>query len=195
VVIRICRTWSEGCARAGVPDRGIGALTAEHDALNADYQRGRIHVDTYTSGVSALLDGVYSPVEVRRVLDAWTIEGYPGIPELVDELHAEGLATAILSNTSHEHWITFDRYAAFRRVPVRLASHELGALKPEPAAYRAVEAATGCGGEEILLVDDLAANVAGAGALGWRAAQIDPAGDTARQVRAAVDAAGAAGSG
>lgn len=191
VVIRICRSWQEGCAEAGVPDRGIRALPAAHDALNADYQRGRIDVAAYTSGVSVMLDGAYTADEVRRVLDAWTIEGYGGIPELVDDLHAQGLATAILSNTSHEHWMTFDRYPAFLRVPVRLASHELGVLKPEAAAYRAVEEATGCAGAEILLVDDLAQNVAGARAVGWRAAQIDPSTDTASQVRAAVDAVGA----
>jgi putative hydrolase of the HAD superfamily len=45
---------------------------------------------------------------------------------------------------------------------------DLGAKKLDPAFYAAVEARTGFAGHELLLIDDTAANVEAARAVGWR---------------------------
>ena len=50
-------------------------------------------------------------------------------------------------------------------------SHELGAMKPEPAAYQAAIAATGLDPDRLLFLDDVAENVAAARTHGIRAEQ------------------------
>ena len=64
----------------------------------------------------------------------------------------------------------------------KLASHELGLRKPDPAFYKALEKRTGVDGDDILFFDDLAENVRAAAALGWRVVQVDPAGDPAELI-------------
>ena len=59
-------------------------------------------------------------------------------------------------------------------------SHEIGARKPEAAAFRAVVADMGMAPQRILFFDDIAENVAGARACGVRAVQVKTAGDVER---------------
>ena len=60
-------------------------------------------------------------------------------------------------------------------------SGHLGVLKPEPAIYAVVEAATGLSGPELFFTDDSPDNVAAAAARGWRAHLFDgPEGLAAR---------------
>jgi FMN phosphatase YigB (HAD superfamily) len=103
----------------------------------------------------------------------------------------------LLSNTNAHHWqvlVPTDaataRYPAIGRLHHHFASHLIGALKPDPATYAAVEEATGVRGHDVLFFDDLPDNVEGARRFGWRAIRIDPDGDPARQVLAALEAAG-----
>jgi len=191
VVLRICRSWAEGCAAAGLDwregfdlhrDRRVASL----NELADDHQTGRIDGDVHARRFSDLLHGLYSPEEVTRVVDAWVLGQYPGMDDLVDRIHHAGLGTAVLSNTSHDHWETFERYRAFCRLRNRVGSHQLGVRKPDPAAYHAIEQLTGVAGPEIVFFDDLADNVAAARAVDWSAVQIDPAGDPAAQVRHAL---------
>jgi putative hydrolase of the HAD superfamily len=46
---------------------------------------------------------------------------------------------------------------------------DLGCAKPDPAFFRAIEARTGFGPRDLLLIDDRAANIEGAQACGWGA--------------------------
>ena len=59
-------------------------------------------------------------------------------------------------------------------------SHEIGARKPEAAAFRAVVADMGMAPQRILFFDDIAENVAGARACGIAAVQVRTAGDVER---------------
>lgn len=178
VILRICRTWAEGCEAAGLAPRDgtdeKWILSPTWDRINRSYQRGEIDVHAFTEQLSALIDGRYSAEEILRVHQAWTRGEYEGVCALVVRVHDAGVATAILSNTNHEHWITFPRYPAFQMLQNRHGSHLLRACKPDEAAYRAIEAHTGCAGDGILFFDDLSENVDGARRVGWRAEQIDP---------------------
>jgi FMN phosphatase YigB (HAD superfamily) len=94
------------------------------------------------------------------------------IPENI-ALHAElrrrGYPTYIFSNTNDlaiEHvrrnfpfFATFDGY---------ILSHEVGAVKPQPAIYAALEALTGRRGADLIYLDDRADNIAAGAARGWR---------------------------
>ena len=135
--------------------------------------------------------------QVERVLEAWIDDEYPGWDAVLDRLARSPVETGLLSNTNAFHWEYMaplgskaGRYPAIARLDHHFGSHRLGLMKPDPAIYRAVEAATGQSGRSILFFDDLPGNVAGAEAVGWRAVLIDPSGDPAAQVLAALDEAG-----
>lgn len=193
VIIRICRSWAEGCAAAGVDVRASelreSCAQERYEAVVA-YQTGRIDAPTFARTISELLRGAYSPQEIMAVHRAWLMEEYVGVAGLIDDLHLAGLETACLSNTNHTHWARMNEYPAVMKLGVRLASHELGLHKPDAAIYREAERRFGRAGDEILYFDDLVENVAGAHAAGWCAVQIDHASATNEQMRAAIAAHG-----
>ncbi len=197
VILQICRSWDEGCDRAGVERRdrpGGDAMTLERRRLNVAYQTGQIDCDTFFRNIASSTRGVYSIDEVVRVHDAWLVREYTGVRTLIEELNAAGrVQTGLLSNTSHRHWLrhlpTEHAAAEFPSIGLlthKHASHLLRLAKPHVEIHRAFERESGFRPTEILFFDDLADNIAGAHAAGWHAHQIDHTGDTASQMRAAL---------
>ena len=178
VIVRICRSWTEGCQAAGLDVRGdVDPLSLPSDGwrrVEAAYQTGRIDGRTYAQRCSALVDGLYSPEEIRRIYDAWILGEYDGVEQMILRIHEAGVHTAVLSNTSHEHWLHMRQYPAFRQLRNKHGSHQLRVRKPDEAAYGALEKSTGCRGGEILFFDDTVENVAAARRLGWTAEHVDP---------------------
>ncbi|MCW5776376.1 MAG: HAD-IA family hydrolase [Phycisphaeraceae bacterium] len=192
VLVRICRSWREGCERAGLPvydDLDTPDARAARTHWAHQYQLGRIDCDTFARGLSDALRGRYTPEQVRAIHDAWIIAEYPGVAGLLGSLNeSTGLTTAILSNTNHGHWQRLLQGANGGEFPslglVRHphASHLLGLAKPDPTIYHAFVARTGTTPGDVLFFDDLDENVAAARACGWRAERIDHAGDTVAQI-------------
>ena len=58
VIIRICRTWAEGCTAAGVAVRCGTEAIAAHGDLHDEHQLGRIDGAAYARGLSARLGGL-----------------------------------------------------------------------------------------------------------------------------------------
>lgn len=193
VVVRICRSWQEGCRAAGVPYRPHAEpllRTAEFAALLDAHQRGQLPCEEFHARAARLMDGAYTPAELQAVHDAWVVGDYPGMVDAIDRIHCTGIDTGCLSNTNAGHWRQLDRSASLARIRHRHASHLLGMAKPDAAIYRRFEQVTGYAAHQIMFFDDLAPNVDAARACGWRAVQVDPAGDTAAQVLAALTQAG-----
>lgn len=193
VILRICRSFDEGCARAGLDVRAA-AMTPERIAARRKiaerYQRGEIDCTAWATSVSESTGGVYTPEEVQRIHDAWLIDEYPGVSSIIDDLHTAGVHTALLSNTNARHWArhlpTGTAEADFPTIGMlrhRHASHLLGHAKPDEAIYRAFERETDHRGGELLFFDDLIENIQQARGCGWLAHQIDHEGDTAEQMR------------
>ncbi|MEL6796764.1 MAG: HAD-IA family hydrolase [Planctomycetota bacterium] len=194
VILRICRTWDEGCDRAGLPVRE-GSLTADllasRQQISRQYETGSIGCAEFCDAISHAMNGLYSPDELRRIHDAWLIEEYPGIAELIEQLGAhDAVTTGMLSNTNHHHWSQqlrpdeggTSRFPAARMLEHRHASHLLGVAKPDQAIFHRFETETGFRGSDVLFFDDLSANVDAARACGWQAEEIDHEGDTASQI-------------
>ena len=190
VLIRICRTWAEGCRVAGVPHRTPEAGADDPIAGIADlhrrHQMGEIDVSTFARLCSDRLDGLYAAQEILAVHRAWILGEYDGIAVNVEQVHRHQVATAALSNTNEEHWRRMPEFASFGLIEHALASHELGMVKPEPQIYRHLEERLGVAGAQILFFDDLTANVTAARHRGWNAVLIDPEQETAPQVGAAL---------
>lgn len=190
VVIRICRSYADGCRAAGLDlradDAAINAaFDRSHDLVEA-HQTGRLPGPAYFERLSAALDGLYSPAEVGAIHRAWTQDHYDGVVDLIETLNAAGVVTAALSNTNAEHLEVIGDMPGMRAFRHVVASHLVGLHKPDPAIYRALESTVGASGPAIVFFDDLPANVAAARRLGWRAEAIDPLGDTAAQMTAAL---------
>lgn len=187
VVIRICRSWLEACRRARLPVReGIEELLQRkietRRELNILHQTGRLDTPEYFRRVSATLDGLYSPDDIRAIHDAWLIGEYEGLTDVIDGIHDADLETAALSNINPEHWQRMQEFPAVMRLQHRFGSHELGLHKPDEAIYRALEENVNMRGSEILFFDDLQDNIAAARECGWNAVLIDHTSPTDVQI-------------
>lgn len=194
VVLRICRSWEEGCRRAGLMPHAhdlLPAAAAQRSAVSHEYQLGNVTCESFCEGISRATNGRMSPSDVARLHDAWLIEEYPGMADLIGQLNANaGVRTALLSNTNAGHWKRHlpnaDGSAAdfptVGTLDFRLGSHLLGEVKPEQAIYHSMQNTAGVPPERIVFFDDLAENVAMARKLGWQSEQIDHMGDPASQI-------------
>ena len=193
VLVRICRTWEEGCIAAGVPLRPFDERPDHVDrrqALLALLQRGDIEDGDFHQRLSDLFEGTWSREEVARVDTAWLLDAYPGTLEIVRELDAAGVRTACLSNTSGGHWDSLLAFDNVANLGSHHASHLLGLAKPDPRIYAEFERLAGVRPEEIVFFDDLIPNVEAAAERGWDAVRIDHEADTADQIRNALRSRG-----
>lgn len=195
VVVRICRSWQEGCIAAGLPvraDLSSDEMKARRRALSDRYQAGLLGCDEFFRLLSESTGGIYTPEEVRRIHAAWTLDVYEGVDNLVGELsRLRSVQLGVLSNTNHAHWEVLcgarrrpEYWSVLSKIHHPHASHLLRLAKPSPDIYLEFQRRTGFAGEHILFFDDLEENILAARRVGWRAEQIDHTGDTAAQMRA-----------
>ena len=196
VLVRLAGSWTRACEVVGLPVRGVAdtpaARAVRHEFVVA-HEEGRLSHAEFLDAVVRSTGGVYTPAEVDAIHRAWVLDPYPGVEELVRDLRGACVRTAILSNTNevhwHEHVLKPDRKLRLD-VDHPHASHLLGARKPRRRIYDLFAAEARVEPAHLLFFDDLADNVEGAREAGWRAERIDPAGDTAAQMRAHLVALG-----
>ncbi len=196
VVVRICRSWHEGCAAANIAVRGDWGSSDDptqplrHAAIDR-YQRGLTSYAAFLDELSALSRGLYTTDEIDRIHMGWILGDYPAIADLFARIRAAGVPVACLSNTNDAHWQQMRATsAAFAAIDLHHASHLLALNKPDSAIYEAFERATGFAAHEIFFADDLIENVRAAEARGWQAIHIDHTGDPAAQIEEALRARG-----
>ncbi len=197
VILRHCRSWEEGCAAAGL-DLRIDARCeqgiARRRELTRLHQVGKFEHSQYLQALRDAVGGVYAVEELAKLHDAWLLDEYEGVHEVIASLASTPwLETGLLSNTNHAHWVTHlpsddapARYPTAGLLKHRHASHLMGLMKPGQEIYREFERLTSCASHEILFFDDLEENVRTARALGWHAVHVDHTGDTASQIKQAL---------
>lgn len=192
MLVRIVSGWAEAHAIAGLDHRPVlGSETFRREVrrLSSALQIGAIEPGRYFAEVARVSERGYTAVEVERLILAWQSTEYERVGEVVDALHEAGVETAALSNTNAVHWAELRPAAGEARFPTvaklrsAFASHIVGAAKPDAAIYEAVERETGVAGDGILYFDDVEEYANAARARGWQAERVDPAGDTAAQLR------------
>jgi FMN phosphatase YigB (HAD superfamily) len=85
------------------------------------------------------------------------------------ELRRRGFKTYIFSNTNDlaiEH--VRRNFSFFQNFDGYIYSYEVGAMKPLPKIYEAMEAMCGHRGADLIYLDDRAENIAAGAARGWR---------------------------
>ena len=190
VIIRLCQTWQERCAAAGLELRKPelwDALDPVREVLLMQYMTGQLTGDAFSQKFSEHIDQTYSPAEIIDILDAWLVDEYEGVSQIVDQLHETGMDTAALSNTTHEHWIRMHEFPTVHKLKNLFPSHEIGLHKPDPAIYIHLEKSLGYRGSEILFFDDTPENVQAAKSRGWQAIVIDPTSEPAKQIADALE--------
>lgn len=188
VVLRICKDWAEGCERAGLPVRGKSNQKKAQEArakLDRRYQTGQMSDKAYFRLIGEASDGKYTAEEVEKIHDAWLIEDFEGVEDLIEEINEiPKVATSLLSNTNNLHWVRREEeFTAASKIEHQWASHLFGLAKPDEKIYSAFERRVSASGEQILFFDDLKENVEAAKELGWLAEVINPAKDPVDQMR------------
>jgi len=197
VLVRIARGWNDAHRLAGLPDDHPMLDSDEFHQRSADaahgHQIGTMGFDDWSQAVAEASDGTYSSDDAKAIMDAWTIEEYEGIREVLDAIHDAGLATAALSNTNARHWEllgadneSYADYPNLAAIQQLHASHLLGHAKPHADIYDAFVEAADLNQARILFFDDTKPNIDTARRYGWSARHIDYANDPAAQMLAAL---------
>ena len=183
VLLRINHTWEEAARAAGVAIRPSDTPRPLNDSMALlRYQASELSEDEYASELAEWL-GV-TPSEAERVHMAIIGGEYPGAFELIHRLKSAAIWTGCLSNTNALHWrILGDPEAckAIGSLDAKLASHEIGLAKPDPAAYLKVQELLPPG-TRIVFFEDTLENVYAAASMGWEVFRIDPHDGPVRQM-------------
>ena len=93
----------------------------------------------------------------------------PAMIALHADLRRRGFKTYIFSNTNDlaiEH--VGRNFPFFQKFDGYIYSHEIGAMKPDPKIYEAMEKMCGRGSTDIIYLDDRLENIQAGAARGWR---------------------------
>ncbi len=98
---------------------------------------------------------------------------YPETPAVLEWFKARGFRMGVISDTGPSLPLTLEKAGIGGYFRACTASEVVGAMKPEPAIFRAALEAMGARAEECLYVDDTEAEADGARALGFTAFYLD----------------------
>jgi putative hydrolase of the HAD superfamily len=151
--------WDDVLAQRSTERRYWAARAAEYAALVGDRS---------DRGVPALMAELYPGVD-----DAGHFR--PEAVGLMDEAHAAGLVVAALTNdlAAFHGEGDFGRHPVLGRFDVIVDGSRTGVLKPDPGAYALALAAVGCMPGEVVFLDDIPGNCAGARAAGLVTIEVD----------------------
>jgi len=153
-----------------------------------DYDRGTLDGPAYWRQVAKENGKEFSEAQIRKLIEIdlglWT---RPGTTMLAwaRALRKSGLKTSILSNMprdfssylrSNARWLSDFDFNVF--------SGELGVVKPDPKIYQVCLKGLNTPPDQTLFIDDLAANVDGAHAVGMKAIKFESVGQLAADVQA-----------
>jgi FMN phosphatase YigB (HAD superfamily) len=150
--------------------------------LELDYELGRIETPEFIARARKGA-GLRCPDDYFRRAYADIFWPNRAVCDLLPRL-AGAVRLVLLSNTNDLHAEQFlVQFAEELRPFTHLVlSHQAGARKPQREIYERARGLAGCRADEMLFVDDLEANVAGARALGWHGVVYRDAADLARNL-------------
>jgi len=154
-------------ARSTLPPDGIKTFLGQSHAI-IDYESGQLTREEFFEQARKAT-GFRGTIEEFGEFFADIFTEIPPMIELHARLHRRGVPTYIFSNTNDlaiEH--VRRNFPFFCDFEGYIFSYEVGAMKPEPKIYEALEKLTGRRGADIVYLDDRPENVAGGAARGWR---------------------------
>ncbi|MGP3969214.1 HAD-IA family hydrolase [Streptomyces sp. 6N223] len=171
------------CADPGDALRRLDGLMARREIITGEVTLRQVH--------RRLVDAHGLALSYRRFEDAW-LEPYswpmPGMASLVEALSARH-RLVLLSNVDRDYWRAVRAaHPELRHFAALLASCDLGVAKPDPEAFLRASEAAGADPSRCLFVDDTAANVEAARALGFRTHRFGGVSGLRRALRACARA-------
>jgi FMN phosphatase YigB (HAD superfamily) len=137
--------------------------------LLADYECGRLTREMFFQAIRSQID---FQGDVRE-FGGYFADIFSEIPDMIRlqaELRQNGYKTYIFSNTNDlavEH--ISRNFPFFQNFDGYIYSYQVGAMKPQPKIYEAMEAMAGKRGADLIYIDDRAENIAAGAARGWHA--------------------------
>ena len=108
----------------------------ETSAALRDFQLGNLSAGNFATAFILEWSLPLEASDFLRQFESWTKRLYPGVQELLEALRPH-YRLAALSNSNELHWrrnnVDLGIEALFERA---FSSHEIGLLKPDPAAFR-----------------------------------------------------------
>lgn len=133
------------------------------------FERGAITATEFADCFVAEWQLELEPAAFLAEFSTWVTGFYPGAQALLEQLRARH-TVACLSNTNAAHWARLGEVRdAF---DVGFASHLMGCMKPDRAAYEHVLQRLGVAAGQVYFFDDLPSNVAAGRELGIHAFQV-----------------------
>jgi glucose-1-phosphatase len=179
-VARAHARWAElaGVPVADIVERSRARISGS-EAFHR-HERGEIADSEFFAHLRSALEIDLTREQIEDGWNAMFVGEMPGIRGILSRAR-QVLPLYAFSNTNASHQACWsarfaDLLAPFQKIYV---SNEIGARKPEAAAYRAVVADMGVLPQRILFFDDKAENVAGARASGLQAVQVTSTADIA----------------
>jgi FMN phosphatase YigB (HAD superfamily) len=136
--------------------------------LLVEYESGRLTRQEFYQAVSNAI-GFRGDLAEFGSFFADIFSEMPEMTALHAELRRRGFKTYIFSNTNDlaiEH--VRRNFPFFANFDGYIFSYEVGAMKPQPEIYAAMEKMCGRTGPELIYLDDRAENIAAGTARGWR---------------------------
>lgn len=157
-------------------DRAIGEARRQDffaavdlTAMNERVDRGETFAEVIGETAAANPDWAH---EIMMWHDRWIEMASPAIDasvRLLRALRRAGVPCFALSNFGIQTFeIAIREYPFLEEFDRCVISGKLGAIKPEPEIYEALEAECGLTGEALIFTDDRPDNIAAAEARGWR---------------------------
>ena len=138
-----------------------------------DFETGKISQEDFARLRSEELENRISPATIIEILKARKSILFPGVEELLENLHRENYKLACLSNTNILHWNSIEGKMIFDNCfCIQFLSYQLGLVKPNKEIYIHVMETLQCKGHEILYFDDSKKNIETALELGWNAVYV-----------------------
>ncbi|MBN3512741.1 HAD-IA family hydrolase [Mycolicibacterium septicum] len=109
-----------------------------------------------------------------RVIDPASWTAYPDTARVFENLHAQGIRTAVVSNIAFDVRPAFTAIGAAEHVDEFVLSFEVGAIKPDPAIFTAALDRLGVAAQNALMVGDSEEADGGARTVGCQFALVDP---------------------
>jgi FMN phosphatase YigB (HAD superfamily) len=156
--------------------------------VNRAYQAGKLSLSELTTHIGGQLDGKVDDDVLLELHDAILREEYLGALSVVQDVRAQGIEAAVLSNTCSRHWEVLSQLPAVSDACREhcFLSFEMGVVKPDDPIYERVEHALGLLPSEIGFVDDSEVNVQAAVSRGWNAALVPSAREGCDGLRSAI---------
>ncbi|HEY3320992.1 MAG TPA: HAD family phosphatase [Planctomycetota bacterium] len=133
------------------------------------FERGEISPPAFHAELQTMLGCQIPYADFCTAWNGIFTDEIEGNLKLLRELRARGVKIGILSNTNALHFEYLrERMQVLRELDHVYASHEIGARKPEPEAFRRVLARMSVAPEKALFIDDYDQNVMAAQSVGMK---------------------------